>query len=71
MTERTGGDVVVDVLARSGVEVIFGIPSVHNLRSTTRSGVTAGSARSASATSRALLARPTGSRGRPAGSEFA
>lgn len=31
MTERTGGDVVVDVLARSGVEVIFGIPSVHNL----------------------------------------
>ena len=31
MTERTGGDVVVDVLARSGVEVVFGIPSVHNL----------------------------------------
>ena len=31
MTERTAGDVVVDVLARSGVEVVFGIPSVHNL----------------------------------------
>ena len=31
MTGRTGGDVVVDVLARSGVDVVFGIPSVHNL----------------------------------------
>ena len=31
MTDRTGGDVVVDVLARSGVDVVFGIPSVHNL----------------------------------------
>ena len=31
MTERTGGEVVVDVLARLGVEVVFGIPSVHNL----------------------------------------
>ena len=31
MTERTGGEVVVEVLAHAGVEVIFGIPSVHNL----------------------------------------
>lgn len=31
MTERTGGDVVVDALVRTGVEVVFGIPSVHNL----------------------------------------
>ena len=31
MTDRSGGDVVVDVLARSGVDVVFGIPSVHNL----------------------------------------
>jgi acetolactate synthase-1/2/3 large subunit len=31
MTERTGGEVVVDVLARFGVDVVFGIPSVHNL----------------------------------------
>ncbi len=31
MTNRTGGDVVVEVLARSGVDVVFGIPSVHNL----------------------------------------
>ncbi len=31
MTERTGGDAVVDALARAGVEVVFGIPSVHNL----------------------------------------
>ncbi len=31
MTERTGGEAVVEVLARAGVEVIFGIPSVHNL----------------------------------------
>jgi len=31
MTERTGGEVVVEVLAGAGVEVVFGIPSVHNL----------------------------------------
>jgi len=31
MTEQTGGDVVVEALARSGVDVVFGIPSVHNL----------------------------------------
>ena len=31
MTDRTGGDVVVEVLAQSGVDVVFGIPSVHNL----------------------------------------
>jgi acetolactate synthase-1/2/3 large subunit len=31
MPEHTGGDAVVDVLERAGVEVIFGIPSVHNL----------------------------------------
>ena len=31
MTERTGGEVVVDELARAGVDVVFGIPSVHNL----------------------------------------
>ena len=31
MTERTGGEVVVDVLAHAGVEIVFGIPSVHNL----------------------------------------
>lgn len=28
---HTGGDSVVDVLERAGVEVVFGIPSVHNL----------------------------------------
>lgn len=28
---RTGGDAVVDVLVEAGVEVVFGIPSVHNL----------------------------------------
>ena len=31
MTERTGGDAVVDALVHAGVEVVFGIPSVHNL----------------------------------------
>jgi len=31
MAERTGGDAVVDALALAGVEVVFGIPSVHNL----------------------------------------
>jgi len=31
MPERTGGDLVVDALARSGVDVVFGLPSVHNL----------------------------------------
>jgi acetolactate synthase-1/2/3 large subunit len=31
MTDRTGGEIVVEVLARSGVDVVFGIPSVHNL----------------------------------------
>jgi len=31
MAEHTGGDAVVDVLERAGVEVLFGIPSVHNL----------------------------------------
>ena len=31
MPERTGGDVVVDELARAGVDTVFGIPSVHNL----------------------------------------
>jgi acetolactate synthase I/II/III large subunit len=31
MTERNGGDAVVDGLARAGVDVVFGIPSVHNL----------------------------------------
>ena len=31
MTRRTGGDVVVEVLADAGVQVVFGIPSVHNL----------------------------------------
>jgi len=31
MSERTGGEVVVEVLAGSGVDVVFGIPSVHNL----------------------------------------
>ncbi len=28
---HTGGDAVVDVLEWAGVEVVFGIPSVHNL----------------------------------------
>lgn len=31
MTEYTGGDAVVEVLQRAGVEVLFGIPSVHNI----------------------------------------
>ncbi len=31
MSEHTGGDSVVDVLEEAGVEVVFGIPSVHNL----------------------------------------
>src|ERR1700678_3352182 len=31
MDHHTGGDAVVDVLAAAGVEVVFGIPSVHNL----------------------------------------
>jgi acetolactate synthase-1/2/3 large subunit len=31
MTERTGGERVVDALVDAGVEVVFGIPSVHNL----------------------------------------
>lgn len=31
MTYRTGGDEVVAMLRSAGVEVIFGIPSVHNL----------------------------------------
>lgn len=31
MGDRTGGELVVEVLARGGVEVIFGLPSVHNL----------------------------------------
>lgn len=31
MGEVTGGDVVVAVLESAGVEVVFGIPSVHNL----------------------------------------
>ena len=31
MTERTGGDAVVDGLVHAGVDVVFGIPSVHNL----------------------------------------
>lgn len=31
MTERTGGDMVVEALVEAGVEVVFGIPSVHNL----------------------------------------
>jgi acetolactate synthase-1/2/3 large subunit len=31
MTDRTGGDAVVDGLKRAGVDVVFGIPSVHNL----------------------------------------
>ncbi|MGA3217001.1 MAG: thiamine pyrophosphate-binding protein [Acidimicrobiales bacterium] len=31
MDERTGGEAVVDALVRTGVEVVFGIPSVHNL----------------------------------------
>ena len=31
MDERTGGEAVVDALVRGGVEVVFGIPSVHNL----------------------------------------
>ena len=31
MSERTGGDAVVAALAAAGVEVVFGIPSVHNL----------------------------------------
>ncbi|MGH9171907.1 MAG: thiamine pyrophosphate-binding protein [Acidimicrobiales bacterium] len=29
--QHTGGDAVVDVLLEAGVEVVFGIPSVHNL----------------------------------------
>ena len=31
MTERTGGDAVVAGLSQAGVDVVFGIPSVHNL----------------------------------------
>jgi acetolactate synthase I/II/III large subunit len=31
MDQHTGGDAVIDVLAKAGVEVVFGIPSVHNL----------------------------------------
>ncbi len=31
MNEHTGGDAVSDVLEEAGVDVIFGIPSVHNL----------------------------------------
>lgn len=31
MDDRSGGDVVVEVLERAGTEVVFGIPSVHNL----------------------------------------
>jgi acetolactate synthase-1/2/3 large subunit len=31
MDQHTGGDAVVDVLEQAGVQVIFGIPSVHNL----------------------------------------
>jgi acetolactate synthase-1/2/3 large subunit len=31
MDQHTGGDAVVDVLEQAGVEVVFGIPSVHNL----------------------------------------
>ncbi|HKH87970.1 MAG TPA: thiamine pyrophosphate-binding protein, partial [Acidimicrobiales bacterium] len=31
MTRRTGGDAVVVGLERAGVDVVFGIPSVHNL----------------------------------------
>ena len=31
MDHHTGGDAVIDVLAHAGVEVVFGIPSVHNL----------------------------------------
>jgi hypothetical protein len=45
MTERTGGDVVVDVLARSGVEVVLASRVSTISRFTTRSGVTAGFAR--------------------------
>ena len=31
MADQTGGDGVVDALEAAGVEVVFGIPSVHNL----------------------------------------
>jgi len=31
MADHTGGDGVVDALEEAGVEVVFGIPSVHNL----------------------------------------
>jgi acetolactate synthase-1/2/3 large subunit len=31
MADHTGGDGVVDALEQAGVEVVFGIPSVHNL----------------------------------------
>ena len=31
MSERTGGDLIVEVLARSGAELVFGLASVHNL----------------------------------------
>ncbi|HXY43204.1 MAG TPA: thiamine pyrophosphate-binding protein [Acidimicrobiales bacterium] len=31
MDQHTGGDAVLDVLEQAGVEVVFGIPSVHNL----------------------------------------
>ena len=31
MEQHTGGDAVIDVLEQAGVEVVFGIPSVHNL----------------------------------------
>lgn len=31
MVERTGGDLVVDTLLRAGCDVVFGLPSVHNL----------------------------------------
>jgi acetolactate synthase-1/2/3 large subunit len=31
MDQHTGGDAVVDSLEQAGVEVVFGIPSVHNL----------------------------------------
>jgi acetolactate synthase-1/2/3 large subunit len=31
MDQHTGGDAVIDSLEQAGVEVVFGIPSVHNL----------------------------------------
>ena len=66
----TGARAVVDALRALGVEVVFGLPGVHNLplwsvlRRSRRSGC------SACVTSRRRPTRPTATRGRPAGSAW-